>query len=63
MENELLNLSEVMKILSVSRQKIYMMANNNEIPIIRIGRNIKVPKRALEQWIENNTKKAAVVNS
>ena len=56
MENELLNLSEVMKILSVSRQKIYMMANNNEIPIIRIGRNIKVPRRALEQWIEKNTK-------
>lgn len=58
MDNELLNIEEARKILDISRAKIYMMANAGEIPIVRIGRHIKVPRKALEKWIEENTVKA-----
>ena len=58
-EPVLLNVSEVAKILGLGRSKIYEMTNSGELPVVRIGTAVRVPKKALLEWIESHTKDAA----
>ena len=44
---------EVAAALGVSRRTIYEMLATGEIPSIRIGRNIRISRKALENWIAN----------
>ena len=54
-EAELLRVSEAAIILAVSRTKVYEMAERGEIPIVRIGTPVRVPRRRLVEWIEAQT--------
>jgi excisionase family DNA binding protein len=48
---ELLTLAEVQAILKVGRSKVYSLANEPGFPAVRIGHRIRVPRAALERWI------------
>ena len=49
----LLRVSEAARLLSVSRAKAYEMIAAGELPSVRIGgKCIRVPARALEEWVE-----------
>jgi excisionase family DNA binding protein len=45
----------VAEALDVGRWKVYEMVATGELPVIRIGRLVKVPRAALERWIEERT--------
>ena len=51
----LLRAEEVAEALDVGRWKVYEMMATGELPTIRIGRLVKVPRAALERWIEEHT--------
>jgi excisionase family DNA binding protein len=51
----LLKPEEVGRILDLSRSKTYQLLASGELPSIRAGRSIRVPRAALERWIEANT--------
>jgi excisionase family DNA binding protein len=51
----LLRAVEVSRLLGLSRSQVYEMMGDGRLPIIRIGRSIRVPKRALSEWIAANT--------
>ena len=46
---------ELAEYLSISRAKLYRMIQNNEIPHIRIGRNVRVRESDLMSWLEELT--------
>ena len=48
----LLTVSETAGLLRISRNLAYELVTRGEIPAIRLGRVIRVPRAALEQWIE-----------
>ena len=52
-ENECLTISveEAAKILGISRGLAYSMVHQKEIPALRFGRVIRVPRHALEQLL------------
>ena len=53
MENSrLLKLEEVARRLGLARSRVYMMARLGDLPVVRIGRSIRVPEEALDKWIE-----------
>ena len=54
MEPERLTLSieEAAKILGIGRNLCYDKVKTGEIPVIRIGRRLLVPRRALEKLLE-----------
>ena len=54
-EPELLRVVEAAKMLSVSRTKMYEMAEKEEIPVVRIGTAVRIPRRKLLEWIEQRT--------
>jgi excisionase family DNA binding protein len=51
----LLRPEEAGQVLGISRSKVYAMLNSGQLPSIRAGRTIRVPRAALEKWIEGNT--------
>jgi len=51
----LLKPEEVGRILDLSRSKTYQLLASGELPSIRAGKSIRVPRAALEKWIETNT--------
>jgi excisionase family DNA binding protein len=47
----ILTIDEAAAVLRISRQSAYEAARRGEIPTIRLGRRILVPRRALEALI------------
>jgi len=52
----LLRAADLQELLGLSRAKIYRLMQENVLPTVRIGGSIRVPQRALAQWIEQNTR-------
>jgi|MudIll2142460700_1097286.scaffolds.fasta_scaffold49030_2 excisionase family DNA binding protein len=48
--------AELSRILQLGRNKTYELIASGEIPVIRFGRAIRIPRGALEKWIEQKAK-------
>src|SRR5712692_906736 len=55
----LLDASEAAKLLSLSRAKVFDLAHSGEIPSIRIGRAMRVPRDQLVAWIDQRATEAS----
>ncbi len=55
----LLDAAEAAKLLSLSRAKVCEMANRNELPSIRVGRALRIPRDPLLAWIDKSTSSAS----
>jgi excisionase family DNA binding protein len=51
----LLTVKEVEAELQLGRTRTYEMLRSGEIPVIRIGRAVRVSRERLRQWIEERT--------
>lgn len=51
----LLDAIEAGKLLSVSRAKVLDLAARGEIPSLRVGRSVRIPRDPLTAWIAENT--------
>ena len=47
----LLDSREVARLLGIGRTKAYQMMTRTELPVVRIGRSVRVPRAALSTWI------------
>ncbi len=50
--SETLTIDEVAARLGVSRKTVYAAAHRHEIPVLRIGRRLVVPRVPFEKWLE-----------
>ena len=58
-ENEsplLLRVPEVARSLGIARSLAYEMARDGRLPVIHIGKAVRVPRRRLEAWIEERAR-------
>jgi excisionase family DNA binding protein len=55
MNRLLLSTVDVASLLDLSYFTTSKMIREGQLPSIKIGTNIRVPLRALEEWIEKNT--------
>ena len=51
----LLRAEEVAKLLSLGRSTIFQMLARGELPAVRVGRAVRIPRSALEEWIRQRT--------
>ena len=51
----LLTVPETAKVLRISRNLAYDLVAQGEIPSIRLGRLIRVPRARLEQWLDSGS--------
>ena len=52
-ERQTLTIEEAAKLLGIGRQLAYDRAKTGEIPVIKIGRRLLVPRAALERLLAN----------
>ena len=52
----LLRASEVAHLLALGRSKVYELMNTGELPTVRIGTAVRVPAKALREWVLSQTK-------
>jgi excisionase family DNA binding protein len=52
----LLDSRDVSRLLGLGRTKVFEMMARSELPVIRIGRCVRVPREALMEWISNETR-------
>lgn len=55
MDPILLRPIEAARLMGLGRSKIYDLAAAGEIPVVRIGKSIRIPMEALRRWIETHT--------
>jgi excisionase family DNA binding protein len=51
----LLDSRAVAELLDLGRTKVFQMMTTGELPVIRIGRCVRVPRSGLESWIATRT--------
>lgn len=52
----LVRVEEAAMMLGMIRSKLYkMLAEDNEIPVVRIGRLVRIPRHALQEWVVAHT--------
>jgi excisionase family DNA binding protein len=51
-ERLLLRVEEVAELLSLGRSKTYELIASGAIPVVRLGRCVRVPAPALRRWLE-----------
>ncbi len=48
----LLRVEEAAALLGVGRTTVYAMVSAQKLPIVRIGRSVRIPRESLVQWIQ-----------
>jgi excisionase family DNA binding protein len=54
-EQLLLTVEEAAKQLGIGRTFAWQLVRRGDLPIVRLGRCVRVPRRALEAWIARQT--------
>lgn len=52
-QTELLRVEQAAKVLGVGRTKVYELIGRREMPVVRIGRCVRIPRQTLDQWIRD----------
>ena len=60
-EKLLLSIAEAAEMLSVARSKAYAMVLSGELPAVRLGKSVRVPVRALNEYVERKIAEALSV--
>jgi excisionase family DNA binding protein len=51
-ERLLLRVEEVAEMLGIGRSKTYELIAAGELPVVRVGRCVRVPAAAVRRWVE-----------
>lgn len=54
-ERMALTVEEAADQLAISRSQAYQLIHEQRIPHVRVGNSIRVPRRELEAWLEEET--------
>ncbi len=51
-QHEYLKVPEVAQVLRIARSRAYELVASGTIPALRIGRSVRVNRKELERWLE-----------
>jgi excisionase family DNA binding protein len=57
--HEYLKVPEVAEVLRIARSRAYELVGEGEIPSVRIGRSVRVSRKELERWLEEQRQPSA----
>jgi excisionase family DNA binding protein len=53
MQDTFFTIPEVARRLRISRSTAYLLAERGELPVLRLGKLLRVPESALEVWVRD----------
>lgn len=51
MDKLLLKVSEAAELVGLGRSKLYELMQEGEVPVVRIGRSVRIPASGLREWV------------
>ncbi len=54
-----LTVSDVMKVMGISRPKAYELSHQRGVPVVHVGRAIRVPRDAFVAWLSTQAGQTA----
>lgn len=57
-ERLLLTVEEAARQLKIGRTFAWQLVRKGELPVVRLGRCVRVPRRALEEWVARQGQEA-----
>lgn len=58
-QHEWLKVPEVAEVLRIARSRAYELVADGKIPSVRIGRSVRVSRKELENWLEDQRQPSA----
>lgn len=58
--DRVLTIPEVATYLKISKSKIYYLVSRNEIPHLKLGRNVRIRESDLQKWLEHQVEDVSV---
>ena len=55
----LLRAEAAAKLLSLGRSTVFATIASGELPVVRVGRAVRVPRSAVEGWVRDRTEEVA----
>ncbi|MCG7871064.1 MAG: helix-turn-helix domain-containing protein [Candidatus Thiodiazotropha lotti] len=55
MEPLLITINDAANILAISTRTVRRMLDRGDLPTVRVGRSIRIPTKALKDWVEQGT--------
>ncbi|MGI5846319.1 MAG: helix-turn-helix domain-containing protein [Alphaproteobacteria bacterium] len=52
------SVDEAAQLLGINRVTVYRLARQKDFPAVFVGRRILIPKRGLEEWLEQESRRA-----
>lgn len=52
-------IDEAAETLGISRSKTYALISAGKLPVIRLGKTMRIPAEALREWVRKQTRKSA----
>lgn len=49
--NDIMSILDITEVLSIGRNRVYELLSNGDLKGFRIGRNWKIPKKAVQDYI------------
>lgn len=62
MEKVTMTVQEMAECLGIGRNMAYELVKNGRVPFLKIGRQIRIPKRAFAAWLANEASAEKAVN-
>lgn len=62
MEKVTMTVQEMAECLGIGRNMAYELVKNGRVPFLKIGRQIRIPKRAFDAWLANEASADKAVN-
>lgn len=53
---DILTLDEVMDLLNIGKNALYKLLSSGKLKAFRIGRNWKIPRKSVDEYIDNMVK-------
>ncbi len=54
---DVLTVAELKELLKIGTNKAYELVNASDFPVIKIGRQYRIPKQSLIEWLEKEARK------
>jgi excisionase family DNA binding protein len=54
---------EAARLLGIGRSKLFEMLARNELPVVRMGRCVRIPRRELSSWVAQNLETETAVRN
>ena len=54
----LLRVAQAAELLGIPERTVYLWCQDGRLPVVRVGRVVRIPRHALEEWIARNTQPA-----